>query len=299
MSSKQWLLLVFLSILWGGSFLFIGIAVHELPAFTIVLIRVGLAALLLMPLIWISGHALPRGISGWQPFAVMALFNNVLPFSLITLGQREVASGLASIINATTPLFALVIAHALSDDEKLVADKVAGVGCGLAGIAILMGPEAVLGRSSSLLGMTFCLLGCLSYGCAGFWGRRLRQTPPLVSATCQLMCSTVVLAVLAGVVDRPWTLAMPSRTTILALVALAALSTAVAYIVFFRILSVSGPTNAMLVTLLIPISGVALGALVLHERVAARHIVGAVVIALGLVAIDGRPLAALRRRIAT
>lgn len=296
MSRSQWLLLIILSVLWGGSFLFVGIAVKELPPLTIVLVRVGLAALLLVPVVLALGHRLPRTLEAWQPFFVMAILNNVIPFTLITFGQREVASGLASVLNATTPLFTLLIAHWLTTDETLKANKLAGVLMGIAGIAVLLGPEALLGRASSLFGMTLCVAACISYGFAGYWGRRLRQTPPLVSAACQLLCSSLVLAVLASLVERPWTLAWPSQRTVFALMGLAALSTSLAYVIFFRILGVSGPTNVMLVTLLIPISGIAFGILLLDETLLWRHIAGALVIGAGLLVIDGRALALLRKR---
>lgn len=286
-STSQWLLLGVLSVLWGGSFLFVGIAVQELPAFTIVFWRVGLAAVLLLPVVLALGHRLPGTARGWWPFLVMALLNNVIPFSAIALGQKEIASGLASVLNATTPLFAVTLTHALTDD-KLSSKKLAGVAIGILGVAVLMGPNVLAGDRTSTLGMGLVLVGTCSYGLAGVWGRRLRSTPALVSAACQLVCSTLLMALIAGVIDRPWTLPLPSQSTVLAMIGLATLSTALAYALFFRILAVSGPTNVMLVTLLIPISGVALGALVLGETVHWRHVLGAAVIASGLVVIDGR-----------
>lgn len=294
MSRSQWLLLIVLSVLWGGSFLFVGIAIKELPPLTIVLARVGLAALLLVPVVLVLGHRLPEKLAAWQPFFVMAVLNNVIPFTLITFGQREVASGLASVLNATTPLFTLLIAHWLTTDEKLKANKLTGVLMGIAGIAVLLGPEAILGRASSLFGMTLCVTACISYGFAGYWGRRLRRTPALVSAACQLLCSTLVLSVLAGLNERPWTLDWPSRPTLLAVIGLAALSTSLAYVIFFRILSVSGPTNVMLVTLLIPISGITFGIMLLDETLLWRHIAGALIIGAGLLVIDGRAFARLK-----
>lgn len=295
MSRSQWLLLIALSILWGGSFLFVGIAVKELPPLTIVLVRVGLAALLLVPVVVVMGHSLPSSWGTWMPFFWMAILNNVIPFTLITTGQREVASGLASVLNATTPLFTLIIAHVLTNDEKLKTNKLAGVLMGIAGIAVLLGPEALFGRPSSLFGMALIIGACISYGFAGYWGRRLRSTPPLVSACCQLLCSSLVLAVLASLIERPWRLAWPSERTVAALVGLAALSTSLAYVIFFRILTVSGPTSVMLVTLLIPISGIAFGILILGETLLWRHIAGALVIGAGLLVIDGRALTVVRK----
>ncbi len=287
MALTQWLLLAVLSVLWGGSFLFVGIAVEDLPAFTIVLWRVALAAAILVPVVLAMGFRLPSTVRDWWPFVAMALLNNVIPFSAIALGQQQIASGLASVLNATTPVFAVLLTHLLTDD-KMSWNKLAGVLIGAGGVAILMGPAVFGSDQTSLVGMALVLVGTLSYGFAGVWGRRLRTTPPLVAAACQLVASTCVMAILAGSVDRPWMLPMPSTRTIIAMTALASLATALAYVIFFRILAVSGPANVMLVTLLIPISGVALGALVLGETVQQRHIMGAAVIASGLLLIDGR-----------
>lgn len=292
MSASQWLLLAGLSVLWGGSFLFVGIAVAELPALTIVLARVALAAMLLVPIVLAVGYRLPATLKGWWPFLVMSILNNVIPFSAIVIGQKEIASGLASVLNATTPLFAVGLTHLLTDD-KMGLNTFAGILVGIAGVAILMGPAVVGADTTSAFGMAMVLIGTCSYGLAGVWGRRLRQTPPLVSASAQLICSSVVMALIAVPVEQPWSLAVPSSRTLAAMLGLAALSTALAYAMFFRILAVSGPTNVMLVTLLIPVSGLALGHAVLGEAIHWRHIAGAVVIASGLLVIDGRVLARL------
>lgn len=160
-----------------------------------------------------------------------------------------------------------------------------------------MGPEALHGRGSTLAGMALCLAACASFGCAAFRGRRLRATPPLLSAACQLLAATVALAVITGAIDRPWRPAVPSPATLAALAGIATLSTALAYVIFFRILATSGPTNVVLVTLLIPVSGIAMGALVLRESLEARQIAGALVIASGLLVIVGRLTRALRDRL--
>jgi drug/metabolite transporter (DMT)-like permease len=287
MSRSQWLLLIALSILWGGSFFFVGVAVKELPVFTIVLVRVALAAALLLPVVLYFRLKLPKTPGDWLPFAGMSVLNNVLPFCLIVLGQKTVASGIASVLNATTPLFAILAAHVFSD-EKLSTRKLAGVLLGVVGVAILIGLQRLDTSGLTLAGVLFCLAGSLSYGLAGQWGRRLRATPPLVSATSQLIVSSLILSVLAAAVDRPWTLPWPSTQTLLALAGLAALSTSLAYVIFFRILAVSGPTNVMLTTLLIPITGIGLGVSLLGEVLEMRHIAGALVIGLGLLVIDGR-----------
>jgi drug/metabolite transporter (DMT)-like permease len=293
MDQRDWSLLVLLSILWGGSFFFTGVAVAELPPMTIVLARVAIAAMLLLPVLWASGSRLPASLMGWMPFLVMGLLNNVIPFSLIVSGQTLVASGTASVLNATTPLFTVLV-MAAGGDEPLASRRVIGVLAGLVGVIILHGESLELAGGQTL-GMLLCLGGALSYGFSGLWGRRkLAGVPPLTAATCQLVCSSIVMLALAGVIERPWLLPAPSLPTWLALLATAALSTAWAYVVFFRILARSGASNVMLVTLLIPVTAILLGHFLLGEPLEPREIIGALVIGGALLIVDGRALRLLR-----
>jgi drug/metabolite transporter (DMT)-like permease len=292
MRATDWLLLVFLSVLWGATFFFIAIALPEVPPFTLVLVRVGLAAAVLVPIVFLLGYRLPGTLAGWQPFIVMSILNNVMPFMLMVYGQQRIASALAAVLNATTPLFTLILARIVAGDA-LTPNKLAGVLLGIAGVAILMGPEALNSNASNLLGM-LCILGtAFFYGLSALWMRRLRQIPPLVTSAAQLTCSTLLLLPMAAFVDRFWLLPMPSTKALLALAGLAVLATALAYIVFFRISASAGPSNVMLVTLLIPITATLLGVLILGEAFALGHAIGAVVIASGLIVIDGRLLARL------
>lgn len=296
MSSSQWFWLIALSILWGASFFFVGVAVGEIPTLTLVFIRVALAAVVLLPVLYAHGLALPTTLSAWAPFAGMALFNNILPFTFITAGQSQIASGLASVLNATTPLWTVVIARLFTPDEPLTASRIGGIVLGITGVAILMAPAMSIGKTTSLFGMGCVLAGAISYGCAGVWGRRLRTSPPLVTATSQLLCSSAVLLPVCLIADAPWTLPAPSVVTIGALVGLAVLSTALAYILFFHILAVSGPTNVMLVTLLIPVSSILLGTLILGEKLLPHHLAGALVIGMALVVFDGRAVGWVQNR---
>jgi len=291
---RDWVLLAVLSVLWGGSFFFNGVILRELPPLTLVLLRVTLGTIILLPLLQARGIQFPQGWSGWAPFFAMGLFNNVLPFSLIVFGQVYIPSGLASILNATTPLFTVVI-MAVAGEERLQARRVAGVIVGVIGVAILHG-DALGFDSRQGIGILLCLAGAFSYGLAALVGRRLpSHVPPLGTATFQMIASAVMMAVVAGVVDRPWQLPMPHATTWLAVLGLAALSTALAYIVFFQILQRSGATNVMLVTLLVPVTAMLLGYLVLGEPISAREVVGALVIASALLLIDGRVLGWISR----
>ena len=287
--ARDWALLGVLSVLWGGSFFFNGLALRGFPPLTLVLLRVTLAALILLPLLHIYRIDFPAGISGWMPFVAVALFNNVLPFSLIVLGQTTIASGLASILNATTPLFTVIV-MAVSGEERLSPQRVAGVTIGLIGVTILRG-GLDLDLAGQGTGIALCLAAALSYGVAALLARRhLAKSPPLATATFQLTASSVMMAVIAGIVDRPWRLALPGPTTWLAVIGLAVLSTALAYIVFFQILRRSGATNVMLVTLLVPLTAILLGGVVLGETISAREILGALVIGSALLVMDGRVL---------
>jgi drug/metabolite transporter (DMT)-like permease len=287
--ARDWSLLAALSVLWGGSFFFNGLVLRELPPFTLVLLRVAIAALILLPVLCANRLAFPKGWTGWQPFFLVALFNNVLPFSLIVTGQTFIPSGLASILNATTPLFTVLV-MAAAGEEKLIVRRVAGVIVGLIGVIVLRGGG--LGFDSGQgLGILLCLAAALSYGISALIARRgLADSPPLATATFQLMASSLMMAVVAGIFERPWQLPVPGAVTWLAVLGLAALSTALAYIVFFQILRRSGATNVMLVTLLVPVTAILLGSLVLGEHISAREIVGALVIGSALLLIDGRVL---------
>lgn len=292
--ARDWSLLAVLSVLWGGSFFFNGAALRELPPLTLVFLRVALGAIILLPLLRAQGISFPKSVAGWRTFVVIGLLNNVIPFSLIVAGQTFVPSGLASILNATTPLFTVLVMAAVGE-EALQARRVAGVALGLAGVIILRG-WGIETRTGQGLGILLCLGGALSYGFAALAARRLlKDSPPLGTATFQLMASTVMMAIVAAAMEQPWRLPVPGLATWLAVLGLAALSTALAYIVFFQIIRRSGATNVMLVTLLIPVTAILLGWLVLDEPISAREIAGAIVIGSALIVIDGRAVRMLQR----
>ncbi|HEV7246414.1 MAG TPA: DMT family transporter [Shinella sp.] len=290
MSAREWALLIALSLLWGGSFLFNGILVRELPTLTIVALRVALAAIALWTIVRLSGHAVPKSREVWLAFLGMGVLNNIIPFSLIVWGQTHIASGLASILNATTPLFAVIAAHLLTQDEKMTGSRLIGVLVGFAGVALMIGPSVLSDLGTNVLAQLAVLGGAVSYSIAGIFGRRFRRMglPPLLPAAGQVTTSAALMLPVALIVDRPWTLAMPSAEAWMALFGLAFLATALAYVIFFRILATAGATNLMLVTFLIPVSAILLGALVLGEMLAPKHFAGMALIAVGLAAIDGR-----------
>lgn len=296
MPIAAWGMFLSLSLLWGGSFLFNRVAVAEIPTLEVVTGRVVIAALALIAVALVSSVRLPRDRASWRDFAVMGILNNVIPFCLIVWGQRTIGAGLASILNATTPIFGVAIAHLFTADDKATPNKVIGVAVAFLGVVVLVGVDALVGLGDHLLAEFACLGAAVSYGFSALWSRRFRGRPPLVTATGQLLCSSAMLAPAVLVVSPPWAHAVPSAAALGSVAALALFSTAVAYILFFRLTTLVGPTNTTLVTLVIPPSAITLGIVVLGERPAPQHLAGVVLIGLGLAAIDGRLLRWARRR---
>ena len=287
MDPLEWLMLIVLSILWGGSFFFNKLTVAEWPPFAVVQVRVGLAALALLLVVRIAGQSMAVGRELWMAFFGMGILNNLIPFSLFLWGQQQIASGLASILNATTPIFAVLVMHCFGN-ERATGLKLGGVLAGLIGVAVLMGPDALSGLGSNLAAQVACILAAVSYAFSGLIGRRFRGVSPLVAATGQLSASTLMMLPIVFVMHPPWTLPVPSQTAFLALVGLALISTALAYLLFFRIMRTAGPSNVMLVTFLIPVSAILLGSGLLGEDLLPRHFAGMAAIFVGLALIDGR-----------
>lgn len=297
MERRDWVLLLLLSVLWGGSFFFAAVAVRELPPLTVVLLRTGIAALALMMILQMQGGRPALTRKAVTAFAVMGFLNNLVPFSLIFWAQTVIPSSLASILNATTPIFAIIVAHVLLADERMAANKAVGVLCGFAGVAVLLGGNGLSGAGTSLAGMLACLGAALSYGFASVYGRRFRamNLTAMQVAFGQLAATTVMMLPIVSLIDRPWALPVPGLAVTGSVVALALASTALAYVIFFRILASAGAVNVALVTLLVPVSAILLGTLILGEDLASRHYAGMALIGIGLVVIDGRLAERLRR----
>lgn len=294
MGAAEWALLAALALLWGGSFFFAKIALAELPPITLVLARVGLAAAALLAVIGAWRIPVPWSWHLARQFLVMGALNNVVPFALIFWGQRTIDTGLAAILNATTPIFTVLLAHVLTRDERLTRNRAAGVLFGLLGVAVLIGPHALAGFDLAAVSQLAIIAAAVSYGFAGIYGRRFRGMPPIVPAAGMLTASTVMILPAALLLDRPWTLHVGHETWA-AVAGLVLLSTALGYVIYFRILAAAGATNLLLVTLLIPVSALALGAMALGERLEWNAFAGMALIFLGLCAIDGRALRILRR----
>lgn len=287
-SGGAWLMLVGLALLWGGSFFFAGVAVKHVPPFTLAFLRFALAALALH--IFIAGR---YGIYDvlrrrWRPFLILGLFNNVLPHSMIFLGQTEIGAGLASILNATTPIWTVIAAQIMTEDEKLTGRKIAGTLIGLAGTVVLFSPQLTTGLDVPLWAMALPLAAAISYGFGAVWSRQFRDVAPPVTAAGQLTASTLIILPVVLFHDTPWQLAMPPMSAISAVLALALLSTALAYILYFRLIGTAGATSASLVTLLVPPSAILLSTLFLGERMGVEDWLGLALIILGLLVLDGR-----------
>ncbi|MEL6266337.1 MAG: DMT family transporter [Pseudomonadota bacterium] len=290
MTAAVWTMLVGLSVLWGGSFFFVEIAVTVLPPLLLVWLRVAIAFAVLALFLAAVGRRPPLDRESLVAFAGMGLLNNVVPFTLISWGQTEIASGLAAILNALTPVSTMLLAHLATTDEKLTRARGLGVVLGLAGVVVLVGPGALAGLGTAVLAQVAVLGATLSYGLASLWGRRFRRLgiDPVEAATGQLAASTAILTLPALVLTAPWALPAPGVTVWAAMLGLGTLSTALAYVLFFRVLQRAGAGNVMLVTLMVPPSAILLGWLVLDERLGPEHLAGMALIAAGLVVIDGR-----------
>ena len=289
MGAGEWALLIALSVLWGGSFFFAEVALQQFAPLTIVTLRVTISALVLCAFVLLARYPLPGSWRVWLAFLGLGVINNAIPFSLIVWGQSGISSSLASILNAATPIFTVIVAGLFLKDEPVTVAKIVGVLLGLCGVAILIGPEAVVGGREQLLYQLAVLGGGLAYAIAAVYARRFAgmRLRPVVVAAGQLLASSLVMWPLLLVVEGrvEWSAAAPVW---LSVVGLAVLSTAVAYVLYFRVLASSGATNLLLVTLLIPVTATFLGVLFLDEALHWTHVAGIAVIALGLSAIDGR-----------
>lgn len=295
MSAGDWALMATLGVLWSGSYFFAALAVHQIPPFTLALARLGLATTVLAALARASGHAFPRAARIWGAFAATGFLNAALPFTLIFWGQRHIASSLTAILMATGPLFTFVCAHFATRDERLTGPKIVGVGLGVLGAAVLIGIEALRDFGVQSLAELAMLAAALSYAAAAVLSRQFGGLPPLVTAVGQLGCAALAILPLALIVDRPWDLPPPGLVALAATLCLALLTTALGYVIYFRLLRRAGASNVMLVSFLTPIGSSILGVLVLGEHLAPHNLAGMGLIFAGLALIDGRVLTLMRR----
>lgn len=296
-SARDWSLILTLSLLWGGAFFLIAIGLRAFPPNTLVLARMSIAAIPLLLLVRLTGGSLPRDVATWRSLAVLGALNIAIPFMLFIWGQTRVPSGLASVLNATTPLWGVLAAHFLTVDEKATPARVIGVLLGFAGVGTMIGSDALGGFGGSFAGQLACLAATLCYALAAIYARRFGASglPPLTVATGQVVTSALIMIPIALFLDRPWTLPPPGLAPIAATVILALVSTSFTYVLYFRLLESAGASNSLLPTFLMPIVAILLGSMILDEVLEPKHFAGMALIALGLAAIDGRPFRMLAR----
>ena len=290
MGLMEWSMLVLLSMLWGGSYFFVEIALLEWSPLLIVAVRVVIATIVIWGIVLATGLPVPRSRSVWIAFFWMGLLNNIFPFLLIVWGQKEIESGLAAILTAAAPIFSVIVAGVWLKDEPVTRPRLLGAVLGLIGVVILIGPGALAGLDVNLLAQLAVLAGALSYAFAGVYARRFPRmnVDPIVAAAGQLLMSSSIMILLVFMFEAPSQLIESSTRVWIAVALMAVFSTALAYILYFRLLASAGATNAILVTLLIPVTAILLGALILDERLEWLHFVGMAVIGFGLSVIDGR-----------
>ena len=298
MGRTEWTILLVLALVWGSAFVFIKIAVTSFAPATYVWLRIAMAAAALMVVLRLRGKTLSLSLALWAPVALLALINNVVPFLLFGWGQRHIASGLAAILQATTPIFGVIAAHFLTSDERITPARLGGVIVGFAGVAVMIGPQLVGNGGNHLLAQLACLFASFLYALAGIHARRFKAlgVGPLELAAAQFVAGAVMLLPVMLLVDRPW-LGLPTALEAWGAVAVLALvCSAFAYILFFRLIERAGATNSLLVTLLVPPVAILVGALVFQESLGANQLAGLLLIGVGLAVIDGRATTLLRPR---
>lgn len=296
MSRGDWAILFTLSLFWGSSYMLNKLALPGFPVLTLVFIRVTIAGGVLWLILRATGERLPRGWRIWAAMLLLAALNTVLPLCLFSEAQRTISVALASILNGMTPIWAVLVAHFLTSDEKATAGRVLGVLLGFGGMATVIGAEALYGLGGHLTAQFMCLAATFFNALAGVYGRHFTQSgvKPLTLATAQLLMAALILAPAALLIDQPWTMPPPGTTPILAMLALTFFSTALAFVLFFRLLASAGVTNSLLVTFLLPVVAIFEGLMILGEPVERQHLIGLALIVAGLVCVDGRVWRALR-----
>ena len=296
MGAAEWRNLLTLAVIWGSAFFLIDIAVREVAPLTFVWLRLSIAATALWLYLWARGQLPLLPLNAIGAMLVLALLNNALPFTLFAWGQTHIDGGLSSILNATSPIWTVIVAHYFTSDEPMTPGRIAGVGLGFAGVVLMIGPD-LLGQSlGHALPQLACLGGAFSYALAGVWARRFRAMgiAPTSVAAWQLASAAAMMTPLALFIEQPWQQPLPSLGAWAAIVGLAVVCSAFAYILYFKVIERAGATNALLVTLLTPPTAILLSALFLDEQLGPQHLGGLALIALGLAAIDGRPIKRMR-----
>ncbi|MEP1576912.1 DMT family transporter [Roseibium album] len=297
MPLRNWVMLIVLGTIWGGSFLFAKVAVAEIPPFVLVFFRVSSACAVLLLVLWYQKLLRKLSFELAIPFLIMGILNNAIPFSLLFLGQTEIGAGLASILNATTPIFTVVVAGVLVKQETLSANKIGGVLLGVIGVAVMLSSSLSGVANDPVWAQLSCLGAAVSYACAATYARRFKTVQPQVAATGQLLGSSLIMLPIALYFGTGWTISGTSVTAWANVLALGVFATALAYLIFFQLLSDAGATNASLVTLIVPASALFFGWLILGENLSALQLGGFAILLVGLIVLDGRILRRISRQV--
>jgi drug/metabolite transporter (DMT)-like permease len=290
MSTSDWGLIVTLSLIWGSAFFLIVVVLKEVPPNTMVFMRLALAVPPMLLWLYLTGERMPMDSTNWRRFAILGALNIALPFILFAWGQVRLSSGLASVLNATTPLWGVLVAHYLTDDEKMTPARLGGVIIGFAGVAVMIGGGALTGFSDTLLAQMACVTATLLYALASIYAKRIgdEELSVMQIATGQVCVATVMMVPVVLLTEAPWAGPMPSAGTWAAMVTLSLVSTSLAYLLYFRLIASAGATNALLIPFLIPPVAILLGVLFLGETLTIGQLGGIGLIALGLAILDGR-----------
>jgi drug/metabolite transporter (DMT)-like permease len=276
-------LLLLLATLWGGSYSFIKVGVETIPPVTLIAARTLLAGAILLGVLRWRGLRLPRDVGTWRLFLIQACLNSVVPFTLIAWAERSVEAGLATILSSTSPIFVVVLGLLAGTGERVSRLKLAGIASGLAGTGLIVGVEAMAGFGADLAAQLALVAASLCYGGAALFGRHFKGMDPFMPAAGSLICGAIILIPLSLAVDRPWTLT-PSAASIQALLALSIFSTALAFVIYFRLIARLGSVATTSVAYLRVPTGVLIGMVVLGESLAPTAWAGLVLIVAGVLA---------------
>ena len=287
MTLTDWGLLVALAAVWGGSYVFIKVAVEDIGPLSVVFMRTALAATILYGILRLRGLNMPRTAHAWKHYAVLGATNGAIPFSLIFWGETRIPSALAGILTAMVPIFTVLAAHVMTHDERLTPAKIAGIGLGMVGVIVILGEGLSTLNDGSLLGKLAVVVATILYGYSNVYARKVKGRPPLELA-CGQMTAAAIWTLPLMLLDRPWSTAHWHGDAIAALLALVLISTVLAYMLYFRLLATVGATNTSQIGFLIPVSAMLLGVFTLNEHIAPIQLAGLLLIVLGMTVLDGR-----------
>jgi drug/metabolite transporter (DMT)-like permease len=296
MTAGEWSLLLLLSVIWGGSFPFMKVAVRDIEPMTLIFLRISIGALVLVPALRLQGGRLPRDPASWKRLFIMAFFNNVIPFNLIAWGLQHIDSSFGSILNATTPIFSVILVQILTRSDRLTVNRAAGVLIGWVGVAALLGLDSLSSGGSHLGGQLAILGASCSYALGAIYSRRTAASATPAAVSAGVLSAAAVQAFIAALIFEGIPETLPSASSLLAVAGLGVLCTGGAYLIYYRLLNAAGPTNVLLVTFLVPVTSVLLSVLMLNEQFSLDRIIGSAILFLGLITLDGRLFHRLRKR---